>query len=65
MIPASRQTLQKHMRAAWRRAADELLIDAIFGTTGRIVRDEDHRFNAHARALPLDIVVTKSAVGLL
>ena len=29
--PASQQPLSPRARAAWRRAADELLIDAIFG----------------------------------
>ena len=41
MTCPSHHILQKQKRAAWRRAADELLIDAIFGSTSRVIRDED------------------------
>ena len=41
MTCPSHHILQKQKRAAWRRAADELLIDAIFGATSRVIRDED------------------------
>ena len=41
MTCPSHHILQKQKRAAWRRAADELLIDAIFGSTSPVIRDDD------------------------
>ena len=40
MTLPSRPNLQSHTRAAWRRAADELLIDAIFGSSPSVIRDD-------------------------
>ena len=68
MICQSQLTLQKQTRAAWRRAADELLIDAIFGSTSRVIRDEDirpERLRSNAgRDLPVAAVQTQAGQGL-